>query len=185
MTLAWTVLLGVMLLTDGEEAVENAELSSRIAAEADAGNVRQSAKEEEKVKAKITSRRSDFDRKAGVVMFDGNVVVTYSKDFTMCADRLFMFLAASNDVSRVVAIGHVAITNEMRVGLCDMATYRRKRSEVEMFSEGPERFCSIDEHSGSQSSVRGTRIKFWLDSEQIEVENSQISSERQQDGGVL
>ena len=126
--------------------------------------------------ARVTSRTSDFDGKEGVVMFEGDVCVRYSDEFAMCADRLYMFLAGTNEVSRVVAVGAVSITNEDRVGTCAMATYRRQKGEIEMFGDGKENFACLSERGGGAATLEGTRIRFWLDSEQAEVENSRITA---------
>lgn len=127
--------------------------------------------------ARITSRRSDFDREANVVMFEGDVVAHYSDDYTMCADRLYMFLAGTNDLSRVVALGNVSITNETRSGDCAMATYRRKKNEVEMFGDGTNVLARLIESGGNTGQLEGTRIRFWLDTEQVEVDGPRISTE--------
>lgn len=127
--------------------------------------------------ARVTSRTSDFDMKAGVVMFEGDVCVRYSDEFSMCADRLYMFLAGTNELSRVVAVGSVSITNENRVGTCSMATYRRKRGEIEMFGDGKGVLARLSERAAGVRSLQGTRIRFWLDSEQAEVENSKVTVE--------
>ena len=127
--------------------------------------------------ARITSRTSDFDGKAGVVLFEGDVCARYSDEFTMCADRLYMFLAGTNELSRVVAVGAVSITNENRVGTCAMATYRRQRGEIEMFGDGKESFACLSEREGGARSLEGARIRFWLDSEQAEVERPRITAE--------
>jgi len=127
--------------------------------------------------ARITSRTSDFDREEGVALFEGDVYVRYSDDSTMSADRLFMFLANSNELGRVVAIGNVVISNETRVGACAMATYRRKKGEIEMYGDAKEPLVRLVERGGDASELKGTRIKFWIDSEQVEVDNSQIRIE--------
>ena len=132
--------------------------------------------------ARITSRRSDFDREANVVMFEGDVVARYSSDYTMCADRLYMFLAGTNELSRVVALGNVSITNATRSGDCAMATYRRKKGEVEMFGRGTNVFARLNESGENATQLEGTRIRFWLDTEQVEVDNPRISAESQ--GGM-
>lgn len=127
--------------------------------------------------ARITSRTSDFDGKAGVVLFEGDVCARYSDEFTMCADRLYMFLAGTNELSRVVAVGAVSITNENRVGTCAMATYRRQKGEIEMFGDGKGSFACLSEREGGARSLEGERIRFWLDSEQAEVERPRITAE--------
>ena len=182
MTLLLTSLLGVMLLLDPNEVID--EAAAAVVSE-DADRVELRGRQEEVKSANVRSRMSDFDRKEGVVMFEGNVVVTYSKDYTMCADRLFMFLSKSNELSRVVAVGNVAITNDTRTGTCAMATYRRKKSEIEMFGDGKGALAHLVERGDDASAVEGSRIRFWLDAEQVEVENSRLTTETKGEAKVL
>jgi len=184
MTVFASILLAVVLLPERDEEPVDAALEARAAAEEDAGYGQQE-RQETVTSARISSRRSDFDRKAGVVMFEGDVFVSYSTDFSMCADRLFMFLSGSNEVSRVVALGAVSITNEARVGSCAMAIYRRHKGEVEMFGDGKAPVVRLSEGvPGAAKGIEGTRIRFWLDTEQVEVDRSSISS-GQQKGGLM
>ena len=81
-----------------------------------------------------------------------------------------------------MALGNVSITNDTRTGTCAMATFRRKRGEIEMFGDGKETLAHLVERGRESSALEGTRIRFWLDAEQVEVENSRISSE--QKGGM-
>lgn len=123
---------------------------------------------------RITSRTGDFDRKDGVAMFEGDVLVRYAGGVTLRSDRMFMFLGGANELNRVVAIGNVAVSNETRQGFCAYATFRRAKGEVEMFGDGkgvPARLVDSGENAGE---IEGTRIKFWLDSEQVEVQDSRI-----------
>ncbi len=125
--------------------------------------------------ARITSRTSDFDRKEGVALFEGDVFVRYSDDSTMAADRLFMFFTASNELARVVAIGNVVISNETRRGTSAFATYRRKKGEIEMFGDAKKGVpARLEECGKEKSALEGSRIKYWLNSEQVDVENAQI-----------
>lgn len=181
MTLTGAALLSVMLLTDPHELIDAARAAA-ISEDADRVEIKGSARAEPPKSARITSRTSDFDRQEGVVMFEGDVLVRYSDDSTMCADRLYMFMAGSNELSRVVAVGAVSITNGTRVGTCAMATYRRRRSEIEMFGDGKKVQAHLAERGEEASELKGSRIKFWLDSEQVEVENSRISVDQPQKG---
>ncbi len=131
---------------------------------------------------RIRSRSSDFDRKAGVILFEGGVCIEYGNDYTLCADRVFAFLSASNRISRVVATGGVSITNELRVGTCAMATYRRKRGEIDMFGERGGAKARLVENGNRASELQGDRIRFWIDSEQVQVENSAIRAEHGGEG---
>ena len=134
---------------------------------------------------RIRSVSSDFDRKAGVILFDGHVVVEYANAYTLCADRVFAFLAESNRLNRVVADGNVTITNGTRVGMCALATYRKRKGEIEMFSEAGGAKARLVEMGERASDVQGDRIRFWLDSEQVEVRNAKISTEHDGKEGVL
>lgn len=170
-------LLGVALLLDPNEAAD-AKASAAVAEGEDreeraGGEARRRGGSQS---ARIRSASSDFDRKAGVILFDGNVVVEYEGDYTLCADRVFAFLAASNRLSRVVAAGNVVISNATRVGTCALATYRKRKGEIELFGAKGVR-AHLVERGENASEVEGDRIRFWLDSEQVEVSNSRISAE--------
>ena len=108
--------------------------------------------------------------------------VDYESDYTLCADRVFAFLTASNRISRVVALGNVSITNEERVGTCAMATYRRRKGEIEMFGEKGGAKARLVETGDDASEVQGDCIRFWLDSEQVQVERTAIAAEHEGEG---
>ena len=91
---------------------------------------------------------------------------------------LFMFLSKSNELSRVVALGHVVVTNAQRSGACAMATYRRRRGEIEMFGDGKGALARLVDGGEDASVLEGERIKFWVDAEQVEVDCSRISVEQ-------
>ena len=169
--LSMPLALAVMLLTEPPASLDEAAIA---AAEAKAG-AQAKASEEKPPSATIRSRSTDFDRAEGVVMFEGDVVVTYSDGSTMGADRLFMFLSKSNELSRVVALGHVVVTNAQRSGSCAMATYRRRRGEIEMFGDGQGTLARLVDDGADASVLEGERIKFWVDAEQVEVDRSRIS----------
>ena len=175
------MMLGVMLLTDPGEEIDAVAAAARSA---DADRMEQAVRlpKTEVTSACVTSRTSDFDRKEGVVMFEGDVTVRYSGDYTMCADRLYMFLAGSNELNRVVAVGNVSISNETRVGTCALARYGRKRGEIEMFGDGTNVLARLVDSGDSAGALEGSRIKFWLDAEQVEVDDSRIVSD--QEGGM-
>ena len=182
MTMILAQLFAVMLLLDPTETIDEAAAAA-VSEDADRVEIRRA---EPQVKsASIRSRTSDFDRKEGVVMFEGDVMVRYSENYTMCSDQLYMFLSKSNELSRVVAIGNVTITNETRTGTCAMATYRRRKSEIEMFSDGKSVPARLTERGEDASEITGGRIRFWLDAEQVEVENSSIQMEKKGDAKVL
>ena len=124
---------------------------------------------------RIRSAACDIDRDAGVTLFETNVVVTHA-DTTLCADRVFAFAVASNQLSRIVADGHVAVTNGLRTGACNLAVYRRARGEMVMFGakDGPK--ARLAETGERANELEGDRIRFWVDSEQVEVENAALAT---------
>lgn len=168
MTGLLAALLAVLVLTDPGELGENAALG------VDRDDVKGQPVQRKAASARITSRAGDFDRAEGVAMFEGDVVVRYGDDYVMHADKIYVFLAGSNELSRIVAAGRVSITNETRVGTCSLATFRRRRSEIEMFWDGADKARLVD-RGASASELEGARIKFWIDSEQVEVDDSQIT----------
>ena len=172
--------LGVMLISDPKELLDAHVMASVDEEEKSEARPKGPAKPKVNKKdmpARIRSKSSDFDRKAGVILFEGDVRVDYESDYTLCADRVFAFLTASNRISRVVALGNVSITNEERVGTCAMATYRQRTCEVEMFGEKGGAKARLVEDGDQESEVQGDRIRFWIDSEEVEVMNSAISAE--------
>ena len=183
MTAVLAAILGVMLLPGPDTPVDRKALA-RLASEADEGmkSSRPFRADEEK-SAKISSERSDFDRNAGVVMFEKDVCVEYAADYVMHADRLFVFLGGSNELSRVVAVGNVSITNDTRVGTCAMAKFWKRTSEIEMYGGAatPARLAE----AGAANELAGSRIRFRLDSEQVDVDNSDIKVEKQDGGKIL
>ena len=181
MTGALTI-LAVMLLTSPDVGVDKA-LTKAVSADADA--MATAVESQMYVKrARISSVRSDFDREAGVVMFEGNVIIEYDRDYTMASDRLFVFTSGTNELSRVVAVGNVSITNDIRVGSCEMAVYQRKSGEISMYA-GRNGSAKLADAGDAGNEVEGSRIRFWLDSEHIEVENPQIKVDRTGKDGLM
>lgn len=162
------------------DAVPKPEMTVEKKAE-DCQSADKTAKKEKKEKkekkpardAIITADRTDYDRKEGVVLFDRNVYVD-DEQYQMHADRLFLFLDGTNDLKRLVAIGHVAITNEDKRAYCARATFNKKLGRVVMYSSD-EITAQLHEEGKKGSDVKGEKIVFWLNSEQVEVENPVIT----------
>lgn len=123
--------------------------------------------------ATITAERIDLDRDAGVVMFEDKVHINYAKEYDLCADQLFVFLENTNELTRVVAIGNVSVTNDTKVGACHMAKFTRKSGQLELYGDGEEKKALLIDGI-SDNKLYGGVIRFWLGSEQIEVEKSKI-----------
>ena len=122
---------------------------------------------------KITSNSTDYDRKVGVLLFDGNVCVD-DPEYKMHADQIYVFLDGTNELKRIVAIGDVAVTNELRSGECAKATYTKSSGKLVMYSSD-EITASLSEEGKKGSEVKGEKITFWIDSEQVEVDNPVIT----------
>lgn len=124
---------------------------------------------------KITSVRTDYDRREGVIMFDRNVFVD-DPEYKLHADRVYVFLDGTNELKRIVAIGNVAVTNELRSGTCAKATYSRANSKLVMYGDNetgtPAR---LEDNGKKRGELVGRKITFWTDTEQVEVEGSQIT----------
>ena len=119
---------------------------------------------------RVSSRSSDIDHKAGVVMLEGDVFVEHSDGYVLTADSVYLFLSGDNALNRVVASGNVVLSNGARVARCPLAVYRRRRREVEMFSDGKGALARLVEAGAQKRELEGKRIRFWLDSEQAEVD---------------
>ncbi len=133
---------------------------------------------------KVTSERASYLRKDGVIAFAGNVKVD-DIEFKMHADEVFLFLQGTNDLRRVVAIGNVAVTNGLRCGSCAKATYNRELAKVVMHGDAEKGIAARLEDNGKhRSSVEGRKITFWIDTEQVEVEQSTVTVDAGGAGGA-
>ena len=169
-----------------EIELTKSEVAAPVAAEA-----KSEAKAEETSEAKdapaprsvkITSERTDYDRKEGVIMFDRNVCVD-DVEYKMHANQLYVFHDGTNDLKRIVAIGNVAITNETRVGTCAKAAYTKSTSKIVMYGDGASVMARQEDNGKNRSSVEGRKITFWIDSEQVEVEGSTVTLDAGKLGG--
>lgn len=125
---------------------------------------------------RIRSESADYDRNAGIVVFEGHVQVEHAGEYTMHAESVYAVMTSSNELGHVVAIGNVTITNASRVGMCEMAKFRRARREIEMFGGGKGGRARLVDCGDRPGELEGDKIKFWLDAEQVEVENPRITT---------
>ena len=109
-------------------------------------------------------------------MFEGDVVARYSSDYTMCADRLYMFLAGTNELNRIVALGNVAMTNGTRRAYGVKASYYRDPGMVVLYGGDGVAAEVVDESPRGNQVVKGKKIKFWTASEQVEVLEAEITA---------
>ena len=82
---------------------------------------------------------------------------------------------AAGDVRRVVAIGNVAMTNDAHRAYGAKATYSKKNGLVVLYSGDGITAEVRDESKEQPQIVRGKRIRFWIDSEQVEVDEADLT----------
>ena len=188
--LALCMLLAQAMVADAEAPVAEAAVetpAAEVAEVAEATPVEEAVPVEADASAqprsvKITSARTDYDRKQGVIMFDENVFVD-DAEYQMHADQLYVFLDGTNDLKRIVAIGHVAITNDLRAGTCAKATYTKATQKIVMYGDGDGTVARLADTGKRKSEVEGRKITFWIDSEQVEVEGSTVTLDAGSLGG--
>ena len=125
--------------------------------------------------AKITSASTYYDRKNGFACFTGHVFVDDEK-YKIHADRAYVFMNGTNELHRIVALGNVAITNETKRAYGAKASYYRNPGMVVLYADTKQVAEVRDETERGNQIVRGRKIKFWTDSEQVEVLEAELSA---------
>ena len=127
--------------------------------------------------AKVTADHAYYDHQEGYAYFSGKVFVD-DAEYQLHADRAYVFLNGSNDLKRVVAIGHVAMTNGTKRAYGDKASYYRKSGMVvlDASSEAPAEIRDVAK--GNDQVVRGQKIKFWTTTKQVEVQEVWMEGKR-------
>lgn len=123
--------------------------------------------------------RLDYDRKAGVAMLDGHVVLAgeeKGRPYQLDGGKAMAFFQNTNDLRRVVAYEGVRVKSENRFGTADRAVYLRGANRIAMYG-GADAKARLEERGARNNSVEGRRITFWLDTEQVEVIDSEITAE--------
>ena len=159
----------------GDEAVE--EKQPEVASPDEEGGEAKQPKEAKRLTgrpAKITSDSTIYNRKEGIASFVGHVHVD-DEQYQMHADRVYLFLEGTNELKRIVAIGNVAMTNEARRAYGAKATYSKKNGLVVLHSGDGITAEVRDESKEQPQIVRGKRIRFWVGSEQVEVDEADLT----------
>ena len=127
--------------------------------------------------AHISSKKVYYDRGEGYAVFTGNVHVD-GEEYQMHAQKAYVFFEGTNELKRVVATGNVAITNETKRAYGAKASYYRKTGMVVLYGDDniAAEVRDEDEGGGEDQVVKGSKIKFWIDSEQVEVLDARISA---------
>lgn len=133
--------------------------------------------------AKITSASTYYDRKEGVAIFSGHVHVD-DEEYQLHAEKAYVFMDGTNELKRIVALGNVAMTNETRRAYGGKAKYYRDSGLVILYARDDAPAEVREEKKDGDQVVKGSKIKFWVNSEQVEVINAEISAPTQGLGGL-
>ena len=125
-------------------------------------------------KARIV-RPADYDRKEGYAVFTGKVHVD-SEDYQLHANKAYVFFEGTNELKRIVAMGGVAMTNETKRAYGTKASYYRSTGMVVLYGDDKTAAEVRDESKEDDQVVKGSKIKFWTMSEQVEVVDARISA---------
>ncbi len=124
---------------------------------------------------KITSDNWYYDIKDGVMKYEGNVSVdafVRGQKLRMNAAEVYVFLEGTNELKKVVALGDIVVTNAMGNGACSRAVYSKAANRLTMYGydDGSPAWFKSDD-PGKKMDGAGSKIKYWIDAEQLEVEN--------------
>ncbi|MDD5708862.1 MAG: LptA/OstA family protein [Kiritimatiellae bacterium] len=136
------------------------------------------AKDARKGETVITSNRLEYDYKESVVMFEENVKVA-DPQFTMTADRVLVFLAGTNDVRQVRAVGNVVFVSEGRSARCAQAVYTRADGKIVMTGNDVVLQRAKDQ-------VWGKEVTIWVNDQRMECKPARMVIQQetiQGDGG--
>jgi len=172
---AMVLLLAATMLSSLQDETPDAMDASDVAAETVAAT---NAPSSSGKTVTIMSSHADYDRRDGIIFLEGDVCVE-DPEFTLRSDRLHVFVDRLNQLKRIVMTGNVAITNGLKNGACDRATFVKDLHRIVMFGV-PGRPARLVDDTKNRSVLEGSKITFWTDSEQVEVEAPTIRI----DGGV-
>lgn len=125
--------------------------------------------------ARITSATTYYDRKEGIIYFDKDVYVD-DEQYQLHADKAYVFLSGTNDVRRIVAIGNIAMTNDTKRAYGVKVSYYKEGGMVVLYGGEGQPAEVRDEAKEQDQVVKGRKIKFWIDSEQVEVMEADITA---------
>jgi lipopolysaccharide export system protein LptA len=94
----------------------------------------------------------------------------------MHADKAYVFTTSTNGLHRIVAIGNVVLTNEARRAYADRMSYYRADGMVVLYGKDGRAAEVREEAKDGDRVVKGEKIKFWIDSEQVEIIKSDITA---------
>lgn len=158
-------LMGVTLLVGAAWAADDDGMAAARDALLQPAKPAEQAKSVELRDTKITADRMEYNYKEAVAIMTDNVVVDDPR-FRLTSDRIFVFLDGTNNLSQLVVLGNVAVSNENRRATCDKAVYTK--SEGRLVMVGHAKLTNVSE-DGKESSVSGDKITIWTDDQRMEV----------------
>jgi lipopolysaccharide transport protein LptA len=162
-------LLAALFADDAAAEKENKAEAQENVAKAEA------AAKKSKRPAKITSRSTYYDRKEGIGVFTGKVHVD-DEEYQMHADKVYLFMKGTNELDRIVALGNVAMTNGTKRAYGAKVSYYRNPGLVVLYSQDGIAAEVRDIAKSGDQIVRGKKIRFWTDSEQVEILEAEITA---------
>lgn len=124
---------------------------------------------------KIDAPSAYYDKKEGFVAFRGGVSFE-DGEYQLHSDRVFVFTDASNSVRRVVALENVAVTNGPKRAYGIKASYYKQTGMVVLYGNADTPAIVRDESRVDDQEIVGEKIKFWVNSKQIEVLKAHIKA---------
>ncbi len=109
---------------------------------------------------RVTSDTMEAERKKRLVIFRGDVVA--EEDYTVCSDELYVYYDDAEEIKEIVAKGNVRVVQEGKRAKGDRAVFNRLDRTLVITGHAAAKQCS--------DIVRGERITFYLDSDNIRVE---------------
>ena len=110
----------------------------------------------------ITSQQLEADYQAKVITFIGDVVAR-QKEFTLYADRLFLYIGGEmKEIEKIVARGNVRMVQGERTATCNEATYYHREGTVVLRGEPVVR--------EGDNWVSGKRIIYYIDEQKSVAE---------------
>ncbi len=124
---------------------------------------------------KIDAPSAYYDKKEGFVAFRGGVSFA-DGEYQLHSDRVFVFTDASNSVRRVVALENVAVTNGPKRAYGVKASYYKQTGMVVLYGNAETPAIVRDESRVDDQEIVGEKLKFWVNSKQVEVLKAHIKS---------
>jgi lipopolysaccharide export system protein LptA len=111
----------------------------------------------------ISSQQLEADYQAKVITFIGDVVAK-QKEFTLYANRLFLFIdEKGEEIQKIVAQGNVRMVQDNRKATCDEATYYHREGTVVLQGEPVVR--------EGDNWISGKRIIYYIDEQKSVAES--------------